>query len=59
MTFNAKGSLLPVDGDGWALFYWRLRYRLVASGAQSAGKYSAVTLQERFEWKDEQWALDL
>jgi hypothetical protein len=59
MTFNATGSLLSVDGDGWALFYWRLRYRLVASGTKSFGRYSAVALEERFSWKDEDWALDL
>jgi hypothetical protein len=59
MTFNAKGSLLRVDGDGWALFYWRLRYRLVADGTKSFGRYGAVKLEERFQWTDEDWALDV
>ena len=52
-----KGN--KVDGKGWAVFYWRLRYCLVAAGPKSFfSGYSAATLKERFSFLDEAKALD-
>jgi hypothetical protein len=39
-----------IDPTGWALFYWRLRYRLVGSGKSYAGRYLSVKLEERFSF---------
>jgi len=45
---------------GWALFYWRLRYRLVGVGKTDVlGRYSAVELEERFAFNDEHEALEV
>jgi hypothetical protein len=48
-----------VDDKSWALFYWRLRYRLVGTGKSYAGRYLSVALEERFSFLDEASALDL
>jgi hypothetical protein len=61
MVFT-DGTTLGASRDwrgGWALFYWRLRYRLVGVGPTSLrGAYSAVALEERFAFIDENNALD-
>ncbi len=55
--YDSKGN--RVDEQGWALFYWRLRYRLVGSGKSYAGRYLSVTVEDRFSFLDEPEALNL
>ncbi len=47
---DTKGRI--VDGKGWALFYWRLRYHLAPSCPLVLG------LEERFSFNNEHEALD-
>jgi hypothetical protein len=51
MWFSGTGTD-NVNGKGWALFYWRLRYRVVPDGPYGA------KLQERFGFIDEPRALE-
>jgi hypothetical protein len=59
MAFYPPGpNADKLDGTSWALFYWRLRYRLVPSGATSWGAYHAAVVEERFRFNNEPKALD-
>jgi hypothetical protein len=60
MAFFTEGSELPIIG-GWALFYWRLRYRLKPVQSTNAAGDIVWTAQveERFSFKDEAATLKL
>jgi hypothetical protein len=51
-------KLTALDGESWALFYWRLRYRVVPQGASSLGVYHTAAAEERFSFNNEPKALD-